>query len=98
VGFLTDQDPHVRQAAAAALGEIADPRVASSIAAVTLDADPEVRESALAALHKLAPTGSVAPPSDATTPSTTPEEARETGQHIVQRGSRPHSWRRWTQS
>ena len=74
VGYLMDEDPHVRQAAASALGEIADPRVASSLAAATSDGDPDVRESALAALRKLAPTGAAAAPvSDEITAWTTPD-------------------------
>ena len=71
VRLLSDGDVEVRAAAAAALGEIADPACGPALAAATHDAHHLVRTAALQAIRRLgplasplAPTGGVARPAD----------------------------------
>jgi HEAT repeat protein len=53
VPFLGDELPSLRKDAAAALGDIADPRAREALTARIEDADPDVRKTVIWALSRL---------------------------------------------
>jgi HEAT repeat protein len=76
VGLLSHDDAAVRQAAAAALGEISDPRVARRLLDTTGDSDYRVREAAIEAVKKLGPVATMPEVAAAGSDSPTPDHAQ----------------------